>query len=96
VTISVRDNEWMGVGSWVWDNFEFVSGVSFLPHSDHTYRQAPYEDIDKETYEAMLADMPEAIDWSLLANYEYEDNTEGVQTLACSSGACEIVDVGVN
>ena len=95
VTISVRDNEWMGVGSWVWDNFEFVSGVSFLPHSDHTYRQAPYEDIDKDAYEEMKALMPESIDWKSLAEYEYEDNTEGVQTLACSSGACEIVDVGV-
>jgi ribonucleoside-diphosphate reductase alpha chain len=95
ITVSVKEHEWMGVGSWVWDNFDYVSGVSFLPHSDHTYRQAPYEDIDKETYDAMLAEMPESIDWSLLANYEQEDNTEGVQTLACSSGACEIVDVGV-
>jgi ribonucleotide reductase, class II len=96
VTISVRDNEWMGVGSWVWDNFDYVSGVSFLPHSDHTYRQAPYEDIDKETYNIMLADMPVNIGWETLAEYECEDNTEGVQTLACSSGACEIVDVGVS
>jgi ribonucleoside-diphosphate reductase alpha chain len=95
ITVSVKEHEWMGVGSWVWDNFDYVSGVSFLPHSDHTYRQAPYEDIDKETYDAMLAEMPESIDWSLLANYEQEDNTEGVQTLACSNGACEIVDVGV-
>lgn len=96
ITVSVKEHEWMGVGSWVWEHFDHVSGVSFLPHSDHTYRQAPYEEIDKAAYESMLAGMPESIDWSLLANYEYEDNTEGVQTLACSSGACEMVDVGVS
>jgi ribonucleoside-diphosphate reductase alpha chain len=96
ITVSVRENEWMGVGSWVWDNFDYVSGVSFLPHSDHTYRQAPYEDIDKATYDQMLSEMPDAINWSRLAEYEAEDNTEGVQTLACSSGACEVVDVGVS
>ena len=95
ITVSVKEHEWMGVGSWVWENFDHVSGVSFLPHSDHTYRQAPYEEIDKVAYETMLAVMPVSIDWSRLAEYEYEDNTEGVQTLACSSGACEIVDVGV-
>lgn len=95
ITVSVKENEWMGVGAWVWENFDYVSGVSFLPHSDHTYRQAPYEDIDKETYEQMAKEMPKQIDWSRLADYEAEDNTEGVQTLACSNGACEIVDVGV-
>lgn len=96
ITVSVKEHEWMGVGSWVWDNFEYVSGVSFLPHSDHTYRQAPYEEIDKETYNRMLLEMPESIDWSGLAEYEQEDNTEGIQTLACSNGACELVDVGVS
>jgi ribonucleoside-diphosphate reductase alpha chain len=95
ITVSVKEHEWMGVGAWVWENFDYVSGVSFLPHSDHTYRQAPYEDIDKETYDQMLKEMPKKIDWSRLAEYEVEDNTEGVQTLACSNGACEIVDVGV-
>lgn len=95
ITVSVKENEWMAVGSWVWDNFDYVSGVSFLPHSDHTYRQAPYETIDKETYDQMSKGMPKTIDWSRLAEYEVEDNTEGVQTLACSNGACEIVDVGV-
>lgn len=96
ITVSVKEHEWMAVGSWVWDNFDYVSGVSFLPHSEHTYRQAPYEDIDKETYEKMLSEMPETINWSLLADYEQEDNTDGVQTLACSNGACEIVDVGIS
>jgi len=95
ITVSVKDHEWMGVGSWVWDNFEYVSGVSFLPHSDHTYRQAPYEDIDKETYEEMLSAMPKEIDWSRLCEYEQEDNTEGVQTLACAGTSCEIVDIGI-
>lgn len=96
ITVSVKEHEWMAVGSWVWDNFDYVSGVSFLPHSEHTYRQAPYEDIDKDTYEKMLSEMPSTIDWSLLADYEQEDNTDGVQTLACSNGACEIVDVGIS
>lgn len=96
ITVSVKEHEWMGVGSWVWENFDYVSGVSFLPHSEHTYRQAPYEDIDKETYDQMLSEMPENIDWSRLAEYEQEDNTEGVQTLACSNGSCELVDVGVS
>lgn len=95
ITVSVKDHEWMAVGAWVWDNFDYVSGVSFLPHSDHTYRQAPYEDIDKETYELMAKQMPKSIDWSRLSDYEAEDNTEGVQILACSNGACEVVDVGV-
>jgi ribonucleoside-diphosphate reductase alpha chain len=95
ITVSVKEHEWMGVGAWVWENFDYVSGVSFLPHSDHTYRQAPYEEIDKVAYEKMLSEMPDNINWSNLSDYEIEDNTEGVQTLACSNGACEIVDVGV-
>lgn len=95
ITVSVKEHEWMAVGSWVWDNFDYVSGVSFLPHSDHTYRQAPYEDIDEKTYNRMLKEMPDSIEWDKLAEYEKEDNTDGVQTLACSNGACEIVDVGI-
>lgn len=96
ITVSVKEHEWMAVGAWVWDNFDYVSGVSFLPHSDHTYRQAPYEDIDKETYNRMVKEMPVSINWAALAEYEVEDNTDGVQTLACSNGACEIVDVGIS
>jgi len=93
VTITVREEEWMKVGAWVYDNFDICSGVSFLPHSDHTYAQAPYQDCDKETYEEALSKMPKAIDWTQLAAYEVEDNTAGSQTLACSGDSCEIVDI---
>lgn len=93
VTISVREHEWMEVGAWVYKHFDEVSGVSFLPHSDHVYPQAPYQDCTKTDYEALLSVMPEGIDWSKLAEYESEDNTAGSQQLACSSGSCEIVDL---
>jgi ribonucleoside-diphosphate reductase alpha chain len=70
-----------------------VSGISFLPYSDHTYQQAPYQDCTREEYEAMLAIMPDAIDWTGLAEYEREDTTKGSQTMACTGGICEIVDL---
>jgi len=93
VTISVRDEEWMEVGAFVYKHFDEMSGVSFLPHSDHTYQQAPYQDCSKEEYEELLVKMPEEINWSKLSEYEQEDNTAGSQTLACSSGSCEVVDL---
>ena len=93
VTISVRDSEWVDVGAFVYRHFDEMSGVSFLPHSDHTYQQAPYQDCGKSEYEQLLSLMPKAIDWSLLADYEQEDNTSGSQTLACSGDSCEIVDL---
>ena len=93
VTITVRDHEWMEVGAWVFKHFDEVSGVSFLPHSDHTYQQAPYQDCDKETYEKALALMPPKIDWAKLSNYETEDTSKGTQTFACVGGSCEIVDL---
>ena len=93
VTISVRENEWMEVGAFVYENFDEISGISFLPHSDHVYRQAPYQDCTKDEYEALLAKMPTSIDWQKLANYEKEDNTKGSQTLACAADGCEIVDL---
>ena len=93
VTISVKEDEWFEVGSWVYDNFKDVAGVSFLPHSDHTYKQAPYQDITKEEYLSLSKKMPRNVDWTLLSNYEQEDNTTGTQELACSAGACEIVDI---
>tara|TARA_R110000787_G_scaffold30072_3_gene81063 strand:+ start:1327 stop:3240 length:1914 start_codon:yes stop_codon:yes gene_type:complete len=93
VTITVRDEEWMAVGAWVYENFDICSGISFLPHSDHTYAQAPYQDIDKDTYETLKEQMPSKIDWAALSLYEKEDTTNGSQTLACTSGACEIVDI---
>ena len=93
VTISVKEDEWFEVGSWVYNNFKDVAGVSFLPHSDHTYKQAPYQDITKEEYDTLSKKMPRNVDWTLLSNYEREDNTTGTQELACSAGACEIVDI---
>jgi ribonucleoside-triphosphate reductase len=93
VTITVRDAEWMEVGAWVYENFDICSGISFLPHSDHTYAQAPYQDINKEQYETLKKQMPSQIDWTALALYEKEDSTSGSQTLACTAGACEIVDI---
>jgi ribonucleoside-triphosphate reductase len=92
VTITVREDEWPEVGAWVWKNFEWMSGVSFLPHSDHTYVQAPYEECSEKTYKAMKKAMPN-LDWAQLALFEKEDTTRGSQTLACSSGVCEIVDL---
>ena len=93
VTISVRDDEWLEVGAWVWKHFDEVSGISFLPHSDHSYKQAPYQECSEREYLDMLGMMPDAIDWADLSLYEQEDTTKGSQTLACSSGVCEIVDL---
>jgi len=93
VTISVRDAEWMSVGAFVYEHFDEMSGVSFLPHSDHTYQQAPYQEVGKSVYKELLSLMPKAIDWSLLNEYESEDNTVSMQTMACSGDSCEIVDL---
>ena len=93
VTITVRDEEWLAVGAWVFENFDICSGVSFLPHSDHTYAQAPYQDCDKDTYKEAASKMPGSIDWTKLSDYEKEDNTAGSQTLACSGDSCEVVDL---
>jgi len=93
VTISVRDFEWMEVGAFVYKHFDEMSGVSFLPHSDHTYQQAPYQDCSKEEHDELLSTMPKNIDWSDLSQYESEDNTAGSQTMACSGDTCEIVDL---
>ena len=93
VTISVKDSEWVDVGAFVYKHFDEMSGVSFLPHSDHTYQQAPYQDCSKSEYEELLAQMPSEINWSLLADYEQEDNTSGSQTMACTGDSCEIVDL---
>jgi ribonucleoside-diphosphate reductase alpha chain len=93
VTISVRDSEWLAVGAFVYEHFDEMSGVSFLPHSDHTYQQAPYQDCTKKEYEELLKLMPERIDWNKLNEYEQEDNTVAMQTMACSGDSCEIVDL---
>ncbi len=93
VTISVKENEWIPVGAWCWENFEHVSGISFLPFSDHTYQQAPYQDIDEKTYKKLAKEMPTNIDWNKLQDFEKEDNTKGSQELACTAGVCELVDI---
>ena len=93
VTISVKENEWIPVGAWCWENFEHVSGISFLPFSDHTYQQAPYQDIDEKTYKKLAKAMPTDIDWNKLQEFEKEDNTKGSQELACTAGVCELVDI---
>ena len=92
-TVSVRDAEWMEVGAWVYKHFDEVSGISFLPHSDHTYQQAPYQDIDKEKYDELKKLMPKVVNFEELKKYEAEDNTTGTQELACTAGSCEIVDI---
>lgn len=93
VTISVREHEWIEVVNWIKQNWEWVGGISFLPYSDHTYRQAPYQEITEAEYYLGVADMPTNIDWSLLSAYELEDTTTGTQTLSCTSGSCEVVDL---
>ena len=93
VTISVRQNEWMEVGAWVYENFDDLSGISFLPHSEHIYKQAPYQEVDKATCMKMIERMPSRIDWSKLSDYEKEDGTSGGRELACSAGVCEVVDL---
>jgi len=94
ITVSVKEDEWMEVGAWVYKNFDEVSGISFLPHSDHTYKQAPYQEVSKEDYDALVAKMPKNIRWEDLSFYETEDGTSPSATLACSSdGNCELVDI---
>jgi ribonucleoside-triphosphate reductase len=93
VTINVKNSEWFQVGAFVYEHFDEMSGVSFLPFDDHTYQQAPYQHCGKSDYDQMLSFMPDSIDWTKLADYEAEDNTAGSQTLACSGDSCEIVDI---
>ena len=93
VTVTVRSGEWMEVGAFVYKHFDEMSGVSFLPHSDHTYQQAPYQDCTKDDYNKLNKIMPKSIDWSKLSEYEQEDNTVAMQTMACSGDVCEIVDI---
>jgi len=93
ITVSVKEDEWLDVGAFVYKHFDEMSGVSFLPYDGGTYQQAPYQECDKERYEEVLSQMPKSIDWSELAEYEAEDNTASMQTLACSGDSCEIVDL---
>jgi ribonucleoside-diphosphate reductase alpha chain len=93
ITISVKEHEWMQVGDWVFKNFDEVSGISFLPYDDHVYAQAPYQDIDEETYNTLAAKMPEKVSWEKLREFEKEDTTSGGRELACTAGVCEVVDL---
>jgi ribonucleoside-diphosphate reductase alpha chain len=93
ITITVREHEWMEVGAWVYKHFDEISGISFLPHSDHSYRQAPYQECTEIAYTALSVEMPKNVDWSLLKNYEKTDTTASSQTFACSGDKCELVDL---
>jgi ribonucleoside-diphosphate reductase alpha chain len=106
VTINVRNGEWFEVGAFVYKYFDEMSGVSFLPYNEHTYQQAPYQEVDKtkptydvdgnislHSYESLFEKMPTSIDWSKLSDYEKEDNTVAMQTMACTGDVCEIVDL---
>jgi len=92
ITVYYKNEEFLQVGQWVWDNFDIISGISFLPYSDHIYKQAPYEEITEEQYATLLANSPEIM-FDKLGEYEKEDNTKGTQTLSCSGGVCDIVDL---
>ena len=93
ITVYYKDSEFLEIGQWLYNNFDDVSGISFLPYSDHTYAQAPYQPIDAAEYERCCSTMPTNVDWDKLGDYEEDDNTSGGQTLSCSAGVCEIVDL---
>jgi len=93
VTINVKSGEWLEVGAFVYKHFDEMSGVSFLPFSEHTYQQAPYQDCTNVEYLYMIAQSPDSIDWSKLSSYEQTDNTSGMQTMACTGDVCEMVDI---
>ena len=93
VTVNIHEDEWLRVGAWVYDNFDSIGGVSFLPASEHTYKQAPYQEISETEYKEWVKKMPTRIDWNMLTLYETVDTTTGSQELSCVSGACEIVDI---
>ena len=96
VTVNVHENEWLDVGAWVFDNFDSIGGISFLPAVEHTYQQAPYQEITKDQYEEWLKKMPSRIDWNMLTLYETEDGTTGSQELSCTAGACDVVDISTS
>jgi ribonucleoside-triphosphate reductase (thioredoxin) len=90
VTIYYSDEEFLAAGQWLWDRLDSCSGISFLPRSDHVYKQAPYTAITEQEYDEALAKMPETINWDDLGKFETEDTTTGTQELACVAGQCEI------
>ena len=94
ITVTVKEDEWFDVGAFVFKNFDKMSGVSFLPHSDHVYQQAPYQECTEEEYNDMISKTTKRIDWGKLKDFEKGDTTSGSQTMACSGDSCEIVDIG--
>jgi len=94
ITVTVKEDEWFDVGAFVFKNFDKMSGVSFLPHSDHVYQQAPYQECTEEEYNDMISKTTKRIDWAKLKDFEKGDTTSGSQTMACSGDSCEIVDIG--
>jgi len=92
-TIYVRETEWMDVGAWVYRNFDMVSGIAFLPHSGHTYKQAPYQDITEDEYNKMMESMPKSVDWLKMKEYEVDDSAVNHKEMACNGTTCEIVDL---
>jgi ribonucleoside-triphosphate reductase len=96
ITVSYTDDTFLDIGQWVWENWKYVSGVSFLPLVDNIYEQAPFEELDKESYLEMLEAMPKNIDWDKLKDYENGNRIETTETLACAGGACEVVDLVEN
>ena len=91
VTITVKEQEWVDVASWVYENFDSISGISFLPFSEHVYRQAPYQDCTEQEYKEALKTMPKNVDWAELSKYESQDYTVASQELACTAGGCEVI-----
>jgi len=89
--VSVREEEWKDVGAWVYKNFEYMAGVSFLPMSEHIYKQAPYQDLTEEEFKEYMNKMPKSVAWSRMTEFEKEDTTTGTQELACVANACELV-----
>jgi len=94
ITVTVKEDEWFDVGAFVFRNFDKMSGVSFLPHSDHVYQQAPYQECTEDEYNDMIKKVTKRIDWEKLKDYEKSDTTSGSQTMACSGDSCELVDIG--
>ena len=94
ITVTVKEDEWFDVGAFVFKNFDKMSGVSFLPHSDHVYQQAPYQECTEDEYNDMMSKTTTRIDWSKLKDFEKGDTTSGSQTMACSGDSCELVDIG--
>jgi ribonucleoside-diphosphate reductase alpha chain len=96
ITVSYTDKDFMAIGDWVWKNWDYVSGVSFLPHDDNVYDQAPFESVSEQRYKELTLKTSIDLDWTQLSVYETEDHTTSSQELACHGGACEVIDLTEN